>query len=333
MIRIKVIMLFTFIYIGNMQAQILKHDEDVNEKEFSFDALNEMDARMAMQLSERKINTLLNGAINKALATVPFLGTSGVQQELLGTNIKLDELITLNKNYNFKLTACLGNILKLTKEGQDGTILDRAENLAMKAKVIRQSVEVISKIEKLKRVYEQLNENGWKNSDMIRAVTLLDGLMKKVEELSKTLIDAWNATDYQQQKRDLKAVREKLKALDQYVSHEVAEMATIKNAIYTQKLNDKLTRSYFESIYNYKYSREEAEEKLKDNITSSRHNLIAFRNFYWLIVSIAAMIAAIGYVFRLYTEKDNIISSQITYWLMTLAIVAFLGVLLELIKV
>ena len=38
MIRIKVIMLFTFIYIGNMQAQILKHDEDVNEKEFSGNA-------------------------------------------------------------------------------------------------------------------------------------------------------------------------------------------------------------------------------------------------------------------------------------------------------
>lgn len=326
-------MLFTFIYIGNAKAQILKHDEDVNENEFSFDALNEMDARMAMQFSERKLNTLINGAVNKALSTVPFIGTGGVQAEILGTNIKLDELITLNKNYNYKLTSVLGNILKLTKESQDGTILHRAENLAMKAKVIKQSVDVISKIEKLKRIYEQLNENGWRNTDMIRAVTLLDALMKKVEELSKTLIDAWNATDYQQQKKDLKEAQEKLKALNKYISHEVAEVVSITNTIYTQKLNDKLTRSYFESIYNYKYTREEAEEKLKENVSGGRNMLIAFRNVYWLIISIVAMIAAIGYVFRLYTEKDNIISSQITYWLLTLAIVAFLGVLLELIKV
>ena len=329
----KKIILIGFLSIIPSYAQILGHEEDMNEDAFSFESLDMLDARMATQLAQRKITTLLSGIANKALATVPFVGTTGVQQELLGTNMKFDELITLNKNYNYKLTATLGNILKLTKEVNDGTLVGRAKNLAMKAKVIKQSVDVITKAERLKKAYEQLSENGWRNSDLIRGVVLLDGLMKKAEELSKTLIEAWKASDYKQQQKRLEEVQEKLKNLDNYLSNEVVQMQSVVDNIYTQKLNNKINRSYFEGIYNYKYSQEVAKEKLQTTISDTQKNIIAFRNLYWLIVSIIAFVAAIGYVFKLYTTRENIISGQIVYWILTLAIVAFLGTLLEFIKV
>lgn len=322
-----------FLSVYHSYAQILQHDEDVNDEAFTFESLDALDARMATQFAERKLKTLLTGIANKALATTPFIGSSGVQQELLGTNVKFDELITLNKNYNYKLTACLGNILKLTKEVNDGTLTGRAQNLMMKAKVIKQSVDVITKAEKLKKAYERLSENGWNNNDLIRGVVLLDGLMKKAEELSKTLIDAWKSSDYRQQQKRLEEVQEKLKALDNYLSNEVVEIQSVVDDIYTEKLNNKISRSYFEGIYNYKYTQEEARAKYQTTISDSKNNLIAFRNFYWLIVSIIAFVAAIGYVFKLYTTRENIISSQMVYWILTLAIVAFLGTILEFIKI
>ena len=85
---------------SNIQSQILKDDEDIKNKEFTFESLNELDSRMAIQLAERQAQTLLTGIVNKALAAVPYVGSTGVQQEAFGTNLKMDELITLNKNYN-----------------------------------------------------------------------------------------------------------------------------------------------------------------------------------------------------------------------------------------
>lgn len=315
-----------------LQSQILKSDEDVDNDEFSFDILNELDARMAVQLAERKLKTLLTGTANTALAAVPFIGTEGVQSELLGTNLRMDELITLNKNYNFKLTSALGNILKITKEARDGTIATRAANLAGKVKVVKQSVEVIERVEKLKKNYEILQQNGWKSSDMIRAVVQLDVLMKKTEELTKTLLEAWKNANHQEQKEKLEKTQEKLKELDNYVLEQNNQLDDIINEIYTNKLNDNLNRAYFDGIYNFKYTKDEAQEKFETTLNESHNTIIAFRNFYWYLVGIIAFIAAIGYVFKLYTEKDNMISAHIIYWALTLAITAFLGILLELIK-
>ena len=42
---------------SNIQAQILKENEDVREKDFSFEALNDLDSRMAVQLAERQVKT------------------------------------------------------------------------------------------------------------------------------------------------------------------------------------------------------------------------------------------------------------------------------------
>lgn len=327
-----ILLLFT-LTIHSVRAQILKADEDLNEEEFTFESLDELDGRMAIQLAERKLKTMITGVTNASLAAVPFVGTGGVQQELLGTNMKFDELITLNKNYNYKLTAALGNILKVIKNAKDGTLADRAESILLKGKVIKQSVDLVSKIEKLKKSYERLSDNGWKNSDIIRSISQLDILMKKAEELTQTLINAWNATDHQQRKQRLEETREKLKDLDNYVTNEISEMDYIVKKMYTQKLNDELSRSYFDGIYNYKLSPDEAKLELESTISESHNNLIAFRNVYWIVVAIIAFIAAIGYVFRFYTENDNMISANIIYWMLTLAITAFLGVLLELVKV
>lgn len=314
------------------QAQILDSDEDVNVDEFSFDILNELDARMAVQLAERKLKTLLTGTANSALAAVPFVGTEGVQVELLGTNLKMDELITLSKNYNYKLTNTLGNILKITKEARDGTFVTRAENLAKKVKVVKQSVDIIERVEKLKNNYETLQRNGWKNSDMIRAVIQLDALMKRIEDLTNTLLKAWKNANHQEQKEKLEKVEDQLKELDNYMIEQTSELDNIINEIYTEKLNDNINRGYFSSIYNFKLTKEEAQEKFETTLKESHNTIIAFRNFYWLMVGILAMAAAIGYVFKLYTEKDNVISAHIIYWVITLAITAFLGILLEFIK-
>ena len=56
---------------SNIQAQILKENEDVREKDFSFEALNDLDSRMAVQLAERQVKTLMSSVVNKALAAVP----------------------------------------------------------------------------------------------------------------------------------------------------------------------------------------------------------------------------------------------------------------------
>lgn len=326
--HIFILLLCILLAIDN-KAQILGQDEDINKEEFTFQALNELDARMAIELTERKIKTLLAGAANTVLSAVPLVGTEGVQQEMLQTNIRMDELITLNKNYNYKLMSALGNILKITKEARDGTIAKRAENMIMKAKVIKQAADVIHKTERLKKSYEILSENGWRNSDMIRTVIQLDALMKKVEELTQILIDIWKSADYQQQKKKLEETQEKLSSLEEYLDGQVIEIDEVAREIYTNKLNDEITRGYFSGIYNFEHTKEEALAKYNSTVTETKSTLIAMRNFYWALLGIMAFIAAIGYVFKLYTSRDNIISTQIVYWALTLAIAAFLGVLLE----
>lgn len=312
------------------QAQILKEEEDVKEKEFSFESLNELDSRMAIQLAERQAKTLLTGVVNKALAAVPYVGSTGVQQEAFGTNLKMDELITLNKNYNYKLTAALGNILKLVKEAKDGTIASRATNMVKKGKIIKQGVDIVSKIERLKKMYERLHESGWRINDMGRAVVQLDVLTKQIEKLSRTLIDIWSSTDNETKERELQKAEDQLNKLDSYINSEISDLNEKTGQLYSQKLDDRLARGYFGSMYNFGMTQEDATRKYQETLDHSKNFLIQTRNIWWLIVSVIAFITAIGYGFKHFLERDNAISTHIIYWMITLALSAFLGSLLEL---
>lgn len=118
----------------SLQAQVLGDDEDVDPDEFTWKKLSAMDSRYALSLAERKLTTILMSGVNKALAAVPMVGTEGVAAEMGITNLKMDELIVANQNYNHKMTAVLANILKATKEAKDGTLTERASNIAKKAK-------------------------------------------------------------------------------------------------------------------------------------------------------------------------------------------------------
>lgn len=318
-------------FIIQLPAQILGEDEDVNQNDFTFESLNELDARMALQLAERKLQTMLAGAINTGLASVPWVGTGGVQREILGSNVKLDELITLSKNYNYKLTSVLGNILKVVKESRDGTIATRAKNLFLKGKVIQEATDLIRKIDRFKSICEKLSEEGWNDANMVRAVILADALMKKVEDISKVLIDAWNSSDQQENKRRLEEVQEQLKQLNDYIEQQEKEIQGVVNAIYTNRLKNEITESLFQGMYNYELEQEEAKEKLDETVHQTRSILIIFRNIWWIVIAIFAFAALIGYFAKFYFEKDNLISAYIPYWIITLAIAAMLGSLLELI--
>lgn len=316
---------------SNIQSQILKDDEDIKNKEFTFESLNELDSRMAIQLAERQAQTLLTGIVNKALAAVPYVGSTGVQQEAFGTNLKMDELITLNKNYNYKLTATLGNILKLVKESKDGTIASRAVNLAKRGKLVKQAVDIVSKTERLKKSYETLHESGWRINDMGRMVVQLDVLAKRIETLSKSLLEIWSTADNVTKEREMENIAKQLDDLGNYIDSETEELNDRIGQLYSQKLDDRLARGYFASMYNFEISQEDAVKKYNETIDTSKSILIQIRNIWWVIVSVIAFVAAIGYCFKHFLERDNAISAHIIYWVITLALCAFLGSLLQLV--
>lgn len=314
---------------SNIQAQILKENEDVREKDFSFEALNDLDSRMAVQLAERQVKTLMSSVVNKALAAVPYVGNTGVQQEMFGTNMKMDELITLNKNYNYKLTAALGNILKLIKETKDGTLTSRASSIARKAKVVKQGVDVVNKIERLKRMYKNLNQNGYRLNDMGRAAQQLDILVKKIEELTGTLIKIWTTADQAEREKEVERVEKELEALNGYIETEISEIDEEAGRIYTQKLNDEIARECFSGIYNYDLEQEQAKQNYEETISGSKKFIIELRNIWWFIVGIIAFISVIGYCLKLFLKQENSISAHIFHWIVTLAFTAFLGSLLQ----
>ena len=128
-------------------SQLIDREEDISDSYFNKNTFKNLDSDFAMELLNQQAKTIVSSLANKAAAAVPLVGTEGVAMEIGMSNLKLDELIVANKNYNYKLTAVLGNILKVTKEARDGTMASRAKNTARKVEIIDESIKVIHKCE------------------------------------------------------------------------------------------------------------------------------------------------------------------------------------------
>lgn len=188
-----ILMMLCCIITSASFGQLVDREEDISSSYFDKNTFKNLDSDFAMELLNQQAKTMVTSLANKAAAAVPLVGTEGVAMEIGMSNLKLDELIVANKNYNYKLTAVLGNILKVTKEARDGTMASRAKNTARKVEIIDESIKAIKKCEKTRSALKTLGEKGWTTTNMLRAVNSIDGTLGALEKIGRNLLRSTNS--------------------------------------------------------------------------------------------------------------------------------------------
>ena len=311
-------------------AQLLDREEDLSGKGFSTKDFLDLDTDFAIQLAEQKAKTLIMSIANKAAASAPFVGSVGVAAELGLSNLKFDEMLVADKQYNYKLTAVLGNILKVTKETRDGTYKSRGINAAKKIKIVDQSIKAIKKCNRTKNALLELKKKGWNTTTMTRAIKALDASLTALEEVGETMLAAYNSYDGEKE-----AIDNAQKTLD--------DVNTMMNSAYSGAI-DELNRNISDR-YNYEYNsslltgafycqdltKAEAREKVRENLQKSSNALIIFKRIMWSICLIFFLIAATGFLWKTYfiTYDSNLIIKYYTVWIVSFFLTAVLGGILE----
>lgn len=311
-------------------AQLLDREEDLSGKGFSTKDFLDLDTDFAIQLAEQKAKTLIMSIANKAAASAPFVGSVGVAAELGLSNLKFDEMLVADKQYNYKLTAVLGNILKVTKETRDGTYKSRGINAAKKIKIVDQSIKAVKKCNRTKNALLELKKKGWNTTTMTRAIKALDASLTALEEVGETMLAAYNSYDGEKE-----AIDNAQKTLD--------DVNTMMNSAYSGAI-DELNRNISDR-YNYEYNsslltgafycqdltKAEAREKVRENLQKSSNALIIFKRIMWSICLIFFLIAATGFLWKTYfiTYDSNLIIKYYTVWIVSFFLTAVLGGILE----
>lgn len=315
-------------------AQLLDREEDLSGKGFSTKDFLDLDTDFAIQLAEQKAKTLIMSIANKAAASAPFVGSVGVAAELGLSNLKFDEMLVADKQYNYKLTAVLGNILKVTKETRDGTYKSRGINATKKIKIVDQSIKAVKKCNRTKNALLELKKKGWNTTTMTRAIKALDASLTALEEVGETMLAAYNSYDGEKE-----AIDNAQKTLD--------DVNTMMNSAYSGAI-DELNRNISDR-YNYEYNsslltgafycqdltKAEAREKVRENLQKSSNALIIFKRIMWSICLLFFLIAATGYLWKTYfiSSDGNIYSSLIikyyTVWIVSFFLTAVIGGILE----
>lgn len=288
-------------------GQLVDRDQDIASSDFSLGNFQNLDASLAMDLLNQKAQTMAMSLVNKAAAAVPYIGTAGVAMEVGMTNLKFDELLVANKNYNYKLTGVLGNILKVTKEARDGTIASRAKNAAKKIKIVDASLTAIKKCQRTRDALKTLGDKGWTTTNMLRAVNCLDGTLTALEKVGENLLKKTNT------------IAEENAVLDRS-EKELFDINEMMDAIYAEtrkEIDDKIASQYnFEynssllngAMYPQDLSREEGKEKYRTNMARGKNALSSFANVMWLLVVVFFLVAATANVWRVYYSGDDSIA-------------------------
>ncbi len=297
-----IVSILSFSSVG--YSQLIKRGDDVSEKDFGIHNFKNLDADFAMELLNQQAKTIITSLANKAAAAVPLGGTAGVAMEVGVSNLKLDELIVANKNYNYKLTGVLGNILKITKETRDGTMASRAKYAARKVEIVDESLRAIKKCQKTREALTALGEKGWTTTNMLRAVNAIDGTLFALEKIGQNLLQTTNSIA--EESRLLDNSEKELKDLNEQLDKMYASAL--------QELDEKIASQYqFEynsallngAMYFQGLTQEEGQEKYEKNISRSKDGLTAFKNIMWLFVVIFFLAAATANIWKVYFMGDD----------------------------
>lgn len=328
------IIFFLLFFPATVFSQLLDREEDLSGEGFSTKDFLKLDTEFSIQLAEQKAKTLIMSIANKAAAAAPFVGSVGVAAELGLSNLKFDEMLVADKQYNYKLTGVLGNILKVTKETRDGTYKSRSINAAKKIKIVNQSIKAVKKCNRTKNALLELKKKGWNTTTMTRAVKALDASLTALEEVGETILTAYNSYD-----EESAAIDNAQKKLD--------DVNTLMNSVYANSM-DELNRN-IAAKYNYEYNsslitgafycqdltKAEAREKVRINMEKSSNALIVFKRIMWSICILFFLIAATGYLWKTYflTSDGNVYSNLIikyyTAWIVGFFLTAVIGGILE----
>lgn len=309
---------------------LLDREEDIMMEEFSIENFMNFDTEFALGLLERQARTLIKSTVAETAAAVPYVGTTGVAMELGLANLKLDEILVADKNYNYKVTGVLGNILKITKESRDGTIKRRILNNVKKAKIIKQTINAIKKCNRTREAVAALGTRGWTTSTMLRAVKSIDVTLDALETVGETLTAAYNS------------LKEENEAIDKAIT-KLDEVELLMDEIYSDVMKsvyDNIISQYkmeynssllTGAIYFQEVNSSEAEEDVAENMEENKNTLIAFKRIMWIFTLLYFFAAAAANVWKVYfngEENHNIIRYNKS-WLVGLAILLLLNGIFE----
>lgn len=312
------------------RGQLVDREEDISEEYFNKNSFKNLDADFAMELLNQQAKTMVTSLANKAAAAAPFVGTAGVAMEVGMSNLKLDELIVANKNYNYKLTAVLGNILKITKEARDGTMASRAKNAARKVEIIDESIKAIRKCERTRDILKTLGEKGWTTTNMLRAINAIDGTLEILEKIGKKLLRKTNsmAEETQALNESEKILEDMNKMLDEAYANAMKELNEKIASKYSFEYNSALITG---AMYMQDITKEEGQEKYNFNISRSKNLLVAFKNIMWMFVIIFFLVGGTANVWKVFFDGDNSIAfiRNTKAWYVGLAVCIILSGMLE----
>lgn len=311
-------------------SQLIDREEDISDSYFNKNTFKNLDSDFAMELLNQQAKTIVSSLANKAAAAVPLVGTEGVAMEIGMSNLKLDELIVANKNYNYKLTAVLGNILKVTKEARDGTMASRAKNTARKVEIIDESIKAIQKCEKTRSALKVLGEKGWTTTNMLRAVNSIDGTLNALEKIGKNLLKSTNSMAEETAMLDAteKEVDELNSMLDETYANAMKELDEKIANKYSFEYNSALITSV---MYMQELTKEEGQEKYNLNMSKSKEGVTAFKNIMWTFVVIFFLVALTANVWRVFFAGDDSMTfiRYTKVWYVGLAVCIIMASMLE----
>lgn len=312
-------------------SQILDRDMDIDEMDFSVKNFTDLDPELAIKFLERKTNTLISNAAAQSAAAAPLgQGTIGVALAQAQTNLRMDELITLNQNYNYKMTGVLGNILKVVKETRDGSITYRLKKAAQKVEIVDETLRAVRKCQKTKDALNRLQSNGWTTRNMLNAVRCIDGALSSLEIIGKEIRSNFNSSD--EQERNLKEARDKLKQiqneLEETYQSALREQQDLILAKYRYEYTSALITGAF---YGSDLTETQAEEKIRYGLSNSKETVTAFRNVMWGIVILFFLVAATASVWKVFFMGDDSIAiiKYFKAWIVGLAVTTILSGMLE----
>ena len=316
-------------------TEILDRDDDIESSNFS-DRIEGLNPNYAIELLEKQAKTILKTVGNEILAAIPYTGNAGVAMEVGASNLKLDELIVTNKNYNYQMTSILGNILKVTKEARDGRIGNRAKNQAKKLKLISESLKLIKKCEKTKRTLNALSSKGWGTDNMLRAVNSIDITLKSLEIVGEILLENYNTISEENKKLDELTLE--LKQINKVIESTYAD--TLKDL--NEKIRAKYTFEYNSSLLNgamyfQDMTKDEGQKKYEKGMKNSKNALVAFKNIMWTIFGIFCLISVVSIIFKVTIEGqsssmggfDLVIVQYMNAWFVGVATALLMASILE----
>lgn len=320
-----------FTQVGKDPAkEMLERDDDLKGSFFSLENLKNLDVGLAIELAEKQVKTIAKSLINKTVAAVPYTGNAGVAMEVGVSNLKLDELIVTNKNYNYQITSILGNILKVTKEARDGTIFTRAKNKVKKIELVNESLKLIKKCQRTKRTLDALSEKGWTTNNMLRAVNSIDITLKSLETVGTILLETANSLFEENKKLDELEIELKDldKMMDEMYASSLKELNETVRTKYHFEYNSSLLNG---AMYFQDMTKKEGQEKYELGMEKSKDGLTAFRNTMWLISILFFFIGAAAIIWKVFFmgEESQALIKYTKAWFIGFAITILLASMLQ----